>query len=217
MPFPQHLIDGYRTFARRRLPEEQARYAELADEGQAPEVMLIACCDSRVSPGAIFDARPGEMFTLRNIANLVPPYRPDSHYHGVSSALEFAVQALKVRHIVVLGHAQCGGVRAFAEDSAPLSASDFIGRWVEMLRPAAEVLGPRENYPTLADYLTALEQQSVLLALDNLMTFPYVRRRVEAGELSLHGAYFGVATGRLSIYAPETKAFVPVYGEAAKP
>src|SRR5438045_6571979 len=114
---PQHLIDGYRTFASQRLPTEQSRYRELSERGQSPEIMVIGCCDSRVSPEVIFDAGPGELFVVRNVANLVPPYAPDDSYHGVSAALEFAVGALRVKHIVVIGHAGCGGVRAFAEPS----------------------------------------------------------------------------------------------------
>src|SRR5262250_2446376 len=119
MPLPKRLIDGYRAFREGRLQTEQTRFRELAESGQAPEVMVIGCCDSRVSPEVIFDARPGELFVVRNVANLVPPYAPDGTYHGVSAALEFGVGALKVRHIVVLGHAQCGGVKAFVEDAEP--------------------------------------------------------------------------------------------------
>src|SRR4051794_41642741 len=118
-PFPQHLLDGYRTFTTQRLPTEQSRYRELSERGQSPAVMLIGCCDSRVSPEVIFDAGPGELFVVRNIANLVPPYQPDGALHGVSAALEYAVEVLNVRHIVVLGHAGCGGVRAFADNAAP--------------------------------------------------------------------------------------------------
>src|SRR5215207_11189926 len=135
--FPERLTQGYRAFLDDRLPRERGRYETLA-EGQAPEIMLIGCCDSRVSPEVIFDARPGELFVVRNVANLVPPYSPDGTYHGVSAALEFGVGALRVKHIVVLGHARCGGVRAFAEDSAPLSPGDFIGKWMTLIAPAAE-------------------------------------------------------------------------------
>jgi carbonic anhydrase len=206
MSFPPRLVEGYRTFLSARLPREQARFQELAEVGQSPEVMVIGCCDSRVSPEVIFDAGPGELFVLRNIANLVPPYAPDSARHGVSSALEYAVQALQVRHIVVLGHAQCGGVRAFAEDSAPLSPSDFIGRWMTLLAPAAAAVGPRGDMP-LAEYLTRLEQASLSQTLANLLTFPYVRRRVESGSLVLHAAYFGVATGTLSVLDQASSEF----------
>src|ERR1700746_2752085 len=139
--FPPRLVDGYRGFLSGRLTAEQGRYRELAERGQAPEIMVIGCCDSRVSPEVIFDARPGELFVVRNVANLVPPYSPDGTYHGVSAALEFAVGALRVKHIVVLGHAGCGGVRAFADNSPPLSPGDFIGKWMSLIAPAAERLG----------------------------------------------------------------------------
>jgi carbonic anhydrase len=172
---------------------------------------VIGCCDSRVSPEVIFDARPGELFVVRNIANLVPPYSPDSGRHGVSAALEYGVQALQVRHIVVLGHAQCGGVRAFAEDSAPLAPGDFIGHWMTLLEPAAAALGPRKEMP-LTEYLTRLEQASLSQTLINLLTFPYVRSRTEDGRLALHAAYFGVATGTLSALDQATGTFRPLDG-----
>src|SRR5919197_4011010 len=152
---PQRLCDGYRAFRTGRLPTEQSRYRELAERGQAPEAMVVGCCDSRVSPQVVFDAGPGELFVVRNVANLVPPYETGGEYHGTSAALEFAVQALKVQHIVVLGHARCGGIRAFADDAAPLSPGDFIGRWMNLIAPAAERLGPRQG--DLADYLAKLE------------------------------------------------------------
>ena len=152
MAFPQRLIEGYNAFAGGRLQREQDRYRELAERGQAPQIMVIGCCDSRVSPEVIFDARPGELFVVRNVANLIPPYSPDGTYHGVSAALEFGVGALRVQHIVVLGHAHCGGVRAFAEEHAPLSPGDFIGRWMSLLAPAAKKLGPRGDAAP-ADYL----------------------------------------------------------------
>jgi carbonic anhydrase len=124
---------GYKAFATHRLPTEQSRYRELSERGQSPETTVIGCCDSRVSPEVIFDAGPGELFVVRNVANLVPPYAPDGEAHGVSAAFEFAVQALRVRHIVVLGHAQCGGIKALVQDAAPLSPGDFIGKWMSIL------------------------------------------------------------------------------------
>jgi carbonic anhydrase len=153
----------------------------------------------------IFDAGPGELFVVRNVANLVPPYAPDGTYHGVSAALEFAVQGLKVKNIVVLGHAQCGGVRAFAEDTAPLSPGDFIGKWMELLGPAARSLDRDDP-----DFLTRLEQASVVRSTENLLTFPYVRSAVERGDLRIHAAYFGVATGALFARDPSTGHFVTV-------
>jgi carbonic anhydrase len=209
MTLPTRLLDGYRAFRGNRLPLEQSRYRDLAEHGQAPEVMVIGCCDSRVSPEVIFDARPGELFVVRNVANLVPPYSPDGAYHGVSAALEFAIAALRVKHIVVLGHAHCGGVRAFAEDAAPLSPGDFIGKWMSLMAPAATSVGPRGDRAE-ADYLGAMERASIANSLDNLLTFPRVRTLIETGELTLHGAYFGVATGELMLRDPATGEFQPV-------
>src|SRR5258708_624112 len=139
--FPERLTKGYRSFLGGRFAAERSRYQELAGSGQAPSIMVIGCVDSRVSPEVIFDAAPGELLVVRNVANLVPCYEPAGEsQHGTSAALEFGVRALKVRHIVVLGHAFCGGIRAFAEERAPLSASDFIGRWMSQIAPAAATI-----------------------------------------------------------------------------
>lgn len=209
MAFPQRLIDGYSAFSAGRLQKEQDRYRDLAAHGQAPEIMVIGCSDSRVSPEVVFDAGPGELFVVRNVANIVPPYAPDGNAHGVSAALEFGVAALKVKHIVVLGHAQCGGVRAFAEDAAPLSPGDFIGSWMRLMSPAAEKVGPRgEQSP--ADYLSRLEQANVVNSLDNLMTFPRLRKLIERGQVTLHGAFFGVATGDLAVLDKASGEFKPI-------
>lgn len=214
MTLPSRMVEGYRAFRAGRLILEQSRYHELAADGQKPQVMVIGCCDSRVSPEVIFDARPGELFVVRNIANLVPPYSPDGGRHGVSAALEYGVQALQVRHLVVLGHAQCGGVRAFAEDLTPLAPGDFIGHWMTLLEPAAAMLGPRKDIP-LTEYLTRLEQASLRQTLANLLTFPYVRSRVETGTLFMHAAYFGVATGTLSLLDQARGEFRPVAADGA--
>ncbi|EKS30365.1 carbonic anhydrase [Afipia felis] len=220
--FPKQLISGYRTFAAHRLPTEQSRYHELSDIGQSPEVMVIGCCDSRVSPEVIFDAGPGELFVVRNVANLVPPYAPDGEAHGVSSALEFAVQVLKVKHIVVLGHAQCGGIKALVEPSAPLSPGDFIGKWMSLLSPALDG-EPRKPGESQHDYVTRIEKKAVSTSLDNLMTFPCIRIQVERGKIQLHGAYFGVAHGSLSILDRTTGEFqavtqtLPLGYESARP
>src|SRR3954466_7377825 len=159
--FPNRLTQGYRSFLDRRFTSERARYEMLADSGQRPEIMVIGCIDSRVSPEVIFDAAPGELLVVRNVANLAPAYEPhrDSQ-HGTSAALEFGVQALKVKHIVVLGHAFCGGIRAFADEREPLSPGDFIGRWMSQIAPAAQSLGPVAKEDQ-ADYLHRLELASV--------------------------------------------------------
>lgn len=213
--FPQRLTDGYRSFLEDRFPRERGRFEALAEKGQAPEVMVIGCCDSRVSPEVIFDASPGELFVVRNVANLVPPFETGGDYHGTSAALEFAVQALRVKHIVVLGHARCGGIRAFADDKAPLSPGDFIGRWMSLIKPAGERLGPHRG--DLDAYLPRLELAAIEHSLENLMTFPCVRILVERGKLQLHGAYFGVATGMLRVRNPETGEFEPIVADTLKP
>ncbi len=210
MSFPQRLIDGYNTFAAGSLQREQARYHELAELGQSPEVMVVGCCDSRVSPEVIFDARPGELFVVRNVANIIPPYSPDGQAHGVSAALEFAVGALHIQHIVVLGHAHCGGVKAFTQDSEPLSAGDFIGKWMQLMAPAAEKVGPRNGGEDQVDYLRRMEYANIANSLDNLMTFPQLARLIEKGKVTTHGAYFGVADGDLSVLDKTSGKFSPV-------
>jgi carbonic anhydrase len=188
----------------------------LAEAGQRPEIMVFGCVDSRVSPEVIFDAAPGELLVMRNVANLVPPFEPDREFqHGTSAALEFGVQALRVKHIVVLGHAFCGGIRAFADEQEPLSPGDFIGRWMSQIAPAAAQLGARGEHGD-AEYLRRLEFASVELSLRNLMSFPWVRLLVEQGHLQLHGAYFGVASGRLLVRDPASGRFEPVAGEAGQ-
>ena len=207
--FPQQLLQGYRTFTSQRLPTEQSRYRELSDRGQSPEVMVIGCCDSRVSPEVIFDAGPGELFVVRNVANLVPVYQPDGGAHGVSAALEYAVRALHVKHIVVLGHAQCGGIRAFIDNIDPLSPGDFIGRWMAMFVKPGEVVEQRDR-ESMQDFTIRIEKAAVFRSLENLMTFPFVRDPVENGAMELHGAYFGVASGRLLVRNERSGAFEPV-------
>jgi len=207
--FPSRLIEGYRTFASQRLQAEQSRYRELAERGQSPETMVIGCCDSRVSPEAIFDAGPGELFVVRNVANLVPPYAPDGAAHGVSAALEFGVQVLRVKHIVVLGHAQCGGIKALVEDPAPLSPGDFIGRWMSLLAPTLDQLA-RNPSEDLRAFITRVEKKAISRSLENLMTFPCINILVGRGKLMLHGAYFGVAHGSLSVLDRASGEFQPV-------
>ena len=195
---PGSLFEGYVAFKYGRFRTERARYHELAKKGQKPDVMIIGCCDSRAAPEMIFDAVPGELFVVRNVANLVPPYAPDGEAHGVSAALEFAVQVLRVKHIVVMGHAQCGGVKALTEDSAPLSPGDFIGRWMSIIEPDASRLKPTAGEDQ-ESFITRLEHGVIKRSLQNLMTFPCIRTKVERGTLALHGAYFGVAKGDLYI------------------
>lgn len=205
--FPQVLTDGYRSFLGERLPNERRKYETLGKQGQEPDVLLIGCCDSRVAPEVIFDTGPGQIFTIRNVANIVPPAEHDTAYHGTSSAIEFAVQALKVKHIVVLGHATCGGIKAAGHGADPLSSGNYIGRWVSLVKPATKKLAEAGDHKDKEDYLTRLEYAMIGQSLQNLMTFDFIREAVEAGRLHLHGAHFGIVTGELRIRDPKTGAF----------
>jgi carbonic anhydrase len=194
---PVGLQEGYREFRRSRYTTVRDRYRKLADAGQTPSTMVIACCDSRAAPETIFDAGPGEIFVVRNVANLVPPYEPDGSYHSTSAALEFAVQSLKVKHILVLGHGRCGGVNAALNPSEePLSPGDFIGKWMELLGPAAQTISGNE-WMTAAEQQTALERISVRYSIENLRTFPCVQILERKNRLSLHGAWFDISSGEL--------------------
>ena len=215
--FPERLTEGYEHFLKGRFPHERERFEELARQGQSPEILLIGCCDSRVSPELIFDAGPGEMFVLRNVANLVPPYKPNDDYHGTSAAIEFAVMGLKVKHVVVMGHAQCGGVKAFAEMRRdpymrPLAPGDFIGRWIKLLGTAAEKIG--EPTEPLTSWSERLAWESIRQSLANLRSFPYIATLESRGWLTLHGAYFGVAGGELMVLDEKDGVFRQACAEA---
>ncbi|SDB61248.1 carbonic anhydrase [Belnapia rosea] len=186
------LIDGYRRFRVETWPRERARFEELAERGQSPKTMVIACSDSRVDPQMIFSAAPGELFVVRNVANLIPPYMPDAAFHGTSAALEFAVRVLKVERVLVLGHALCGGVAALL-NGAPPEAQDFVAGWISIAKEARERVLRCEP----AERQEVGEHEAVRISLRNIMTFPWVAEAVAEGRLTLHGAHFGVATGKL--------------------
>jgi carbonic anhydrase len=191
------LLDGYARFREGYWRQHQPVYAELAAKGQAPGVMVIACSDSRVSPELIFDVAPGEIFVVRNVSNLVPPYAPDTGNHGTSAALEFAVTALNVRLVVVLGHSLCGGIRALMRGPAG-DHGDFIESWMAIAHPARARVCDAPDAPTDFDARCALcERESVRVSLANLLSFPWIKSRVEAGTLSLAGMHFNVQTGAL--------------------
>jgi carbonic anhydrase len=198
------LIEGYRRFRSEIWPTERARYEALSKKGQRPETLVVACSDSRVDPQTVFGAGPGELFVVRNVAGLVPPYQPDAHAHGSSAALEYGVRVLKVARIVVLGHAQCGGVRAMVE-GAPAEARDFVEPWMAI---AKSVLAPIPERVATEEVLSHYEGEIVRLSLANLLTFPWIEEAVQAGRLSLHGFSFAVHTGVLSRL--DGDRFVPV-------
>jgi len=209
-PLPQFLSKRFAGWKATTYTENSAWYARLADEGQRPRAMIVSCCDSRVHVTSIFGAETGEFFIHRNIANLVPPYLPDEDFHGTSAAIEYAVKFLKVSNLLVVGHSNCGGVAAYhdlccggAEELR--NGSEFIGPWMEILRPGFERLDEKET--DRAKRLTQLEKNSVLVSLENLMTFPFVAEAVQAGTLSLHGLWNEIRNGELEFYDTETGKF----------
>jgi carbonic anhydrase len=189
------LIDGYRRFRASGWPEHRRLFKDLAARGQSPRAMVITCSDSRLDPQLIFGTAPGEIFVVRNVAALVPPYEQDSAYHGTSAALEFAVRVLKVADIIVMGHAQCGGIGALLRGAGPTGA-DFVQHWMEIANPARDrALAMTEGDAAKAQ--TLCEHEAVKVSLDHLMTFPWIRERVDSGALKLHGWYFGIESGEL--------------------
>ncbi len=205
--FPERLMAGYKNFMDGRYTAERDRYRSLAAEGQKPKVMVIACCDSRAAPETVFDCGPGELFVVRNVANLVPPYEPDGTYHSTSAALEFAVQSLKVSDIVVMGHGRCGGIQAALSPSIePLSPGDFIGKWMGLLDEAASQIRSTELL-TDSERQRALERVSVRNSLQNLRSFPCVNILEKKNRLNLHGVWFDISSGELWIMNNETGDF----------
>ncbi len=206
--FPKQLLRGYRDFMNGRYRAERDRYSELATSGQKPEVLMIACCDSRAAPETVFSCGPGELFVTRNVANLVPPYAPDSAYHATSAALEFAVQSLRVKHIVVMGHGRCGGIQAVLDPvTEPLSPGDFIGNWISMLTPLKEQMQNTAALPE-SEYQITLERMSIKNSMANLLTFPCIKILVEREKLHLHGAWFDISTGELWVTDSESGDFI---------
>jgi carbonic anhydrase len=197
----QHLIEGYRIYREKRWPELRALHRRLAERGQSPRTLVIACSDSRVDPATIFNADPGELFVIRNVANLAPPCEEGHGFHGVSAAIEFAVAKLFVESILVMGHAQCGGVAA-ALSGTPRDPHSFLDAWISLLDPAkARIAGCSGNHAT------ALEYESIRVTLENLQTFPFVRAAMRDRGLRLAGARYGVADGSLELLDPDTGAF----------
>ncbi|KQW27961.1 carbonate dehydratase [Rhizobium sp. Root274] len=213
--FPSTLLSGYRNFMSGRYVDQRERYRVLAEQGQKPHTLVVACCDSRAAPEMIFDADPGELFVVRNVANMVPPYEPDGQYHSTSAALEFAVQALRVRDIIVMGHGRCGGIRAALDPNAePLSPGDFIGKWMNLVAPAAEQI-QGNSVMTTVERQTALERISIRNSINNLRTFPCVKILEERGKLRIHGAWFDISNGELWLMDPQTRDFVRLDGQDA--
>lgn len=210
----QDLIAGYRRFRASRFREARDLFHRL-HEGQKPATMIIACADSRADPAMIFDAAPGELFTVRNVAALVPPYEEGGGLHGVSAALEFAVTALNVKQIVVMGHGGCGGIAASLAAAADRPVGKFIAPWVEIAADARDAVLRNEAIPR-SDWQEAVEHGAVGQSLMNLMSFPFVREAVEDGRMSMNGAWFSIGKGELHWRDGETGAFTVVAAEDAQ-
>ncbi len=211
-PLPPFLLERYRRWKVNTHDRDLELYDKLATEGQSPKAMLISCCDSRVQITSIFEADPGDFFVVRNVANLVPPHEPDGLHHGAAAAIEYAVTVLKVAHVIVIGHSQCGGVKGcfdMCEGNAPalMERTSFVGRWMDLLRRGYDRL-PADA--SAHQRVARLEREGVVVSLENLMTFPFVAEAVEAGRLSLHGLWTDIKDGELEAFDPETGQFQPV-------
>jgi carbonic anhydrase len=206
----EQLVEGYRRFHHRYfLAEDNQLFAQLV-LGQKPNTLVVACSDSRVDPALVMDCKPGDLFVVRNVANLVPPYEKGGGYHGVSASLEFAVCVLGVRNVIVLGHRQCGGIKALFEGMPGGMEGEFIKPWVSMAKRAADQV--RADYPDASDdeKMCHCEMGGVLVSLENLRTFPFIRQQLEKDQLRLHGWYFDIVTGQMRAYNQQNLTFEPL-------
>ena len=208
MTSPKYLIEGFQRFREQHFTHDDALYRQLVAQGQAPKILVIACCDARVDPAIVLDCAPGDLFVIRNVANLVPPAGTLSGHHGTSSALEYGVLNLGVQHIIVLGHAHCGGIRTLVEAGGKRNPNSFIDDWMHLVEDARAEVERDMPDTSLAERLEACEQRSILISLHNLMTFPWVRERVQNGLLTLSGWYFDIKKGQLLQYDKNAQDFI---------
>ena len=205
------LIQGYKRFHHNYFvgDEHEQLFAELS-QGQSPSTLVIACSDSRVDPAIVMDSKPGDLFVIRNVANLVPPYEVGGGYHGVSAALEYAVRILKVEHVIVLGHQHCGGIKTLLSGLPATQPSEFIQSWVNIAQSAKQRVLKAMPQASAEEQTCACEKASILVSLENLRTFPWVAQAVEQGKLKLHGWYFDIENGILSAHDPALASFEPI-------
>ncbi len=206
MSSPKQLVEGFQRFRERHFAGGDVQFQDLVQFGQTPKALVVACCDSRVDPALVLDCAPGDLFVVRNVANLVPPAENQGHYHGTSAALEFGVRNLGVQHIIVLGHAQCGGIHALLEGSVNKEES-FIAEWMGIAEAAREQVEKEHAGASSEVRHRACEQQAILVSLNNLKTFSWICERVELGNLALHGWYFDIERGELLGYDATTCKF----------
>lgn len=206
MSSPGRLIEGFARFREKHFSQNDALFRELVEQGQTPKILVVACCDARVDPALVLDCAPGDLFVIRNVANLVPPAENQGHYHGTSAALEFGVRKLNVAHIIVLGHAHCGGIHALLEGDVR-KGDTFISEWMGIANAAREEASREFADSGSAVLHRACEQRAILVSLANLMTFHWIRERVEGGTLALHGWYFDIEHGELLGYDAAARKF----------
>jgi carbonic anhydrase len=207
MTAPKELIEGFKRFRARHFTHEDALYKQLATQGQTPRVLVVACCDARVDPAIVLDCAPGDLFVIRNVANLVPPSETLAGHHGTSAALEYGVRNLNVEHVIVLGHARCGGIRTLVETGGAHNPDSFIDDWMDLVEEARASISRDMPHATLDEKLHACEQRALLISLENLMTFSWIRERVTNGTLSLHGWYFDIEHGQMLEYNAQSNTF----------
>lgn len=201
------LAAGFQRFQKRWFCADNNLYADLA-EGQNPLALVIACSDSRVDPVLLTDSRPGDLFVIRNVANIVPPYAPDKNYHGVSAALEYAVRYLKVRHIIVMGHAECGGVQSLVDETS--HQDEFLSVWMQVIQRARDIVNILLPDASPCERRRACEMWGIRVSMENLLTFPWIRAATEAEQLALHGWYFDMGSGELLEWDEEQDEFLPL-------
>lgn len=205
---PQQLLQGFLRFRERHFGRADGLFQQLVAKGQNPKTLVVACCDSRVDPALVLDCAPGDLFVIRNVANLVPPFETSGNYHGTSAALEFGVRNLEVEDIIVLGHAQCGGIRALLNQAPGAEAREgFVSSWMKVASNARNRVLSRMSGEPLENQARACEQEAILGSLDNLLTFPWILERVAQKKLALHGWYFDMEHGELLRYNPDSNRF----------
>lgn len=204
---PRNLVEGFQRFRQRHFESNDNLYQQLVKEGQTPKTLVVACCDSRVDPALVLDCAPGDLFVIRNVANLVPPSESRAGHHGTTAAIEYAIRILEVEHIIVLGHAHCGGINTLVKTGGVSNPDSYMADWMCLAESARASVMAEMPQATLEEQLHACEQRAILVSLDNLMTFPWVKERVQQGVLKLHGWYFDIEQGQLLRFDPEAQRF----------
>ncbi len=204
---PAKLIEGFRRFREQHFERNDSLYQRLVSKGQTPKTLVVACCDSRVDPALVLDCEPGDLFVIRNVANLVPPAEGRAGHHGTTAAIEYGVRVLNVEHIIVLGHAHCGGIGALVKTGGINVPGSFIDDWMRLVESARSSVMAEMPHAPVEEQVRACEQRAILVSLENLMTFTWVREKVESGHLSLHGWYFDIEQGQLLYYDKASNRF----------